>query len=311
MSDSTPLVASGLSKRFIERSWTGARREIAALRELSLALAPGEAFGLVGPNGAGKSTAIKILLGLIAADAGEARLNGRAVSDPICRRGLGYLPEQANLYGHLSAREMVASSGRMHGLSGSAATHEAERWLERLGLADQAHLPLRGFSKGMTQRAALAHALAGRPRLLILDEPLSGLDPVWRKAVVDLLGQFRDGGGTLLFSSHILGDVERLADRIGILHQGRLRDTTTPGALMAAYVTRYTVRSQGADAPPGLDAQPEGGGQWSLETGADALWPTLEALRSADHRLLEVRPAGAGLEEAFLTLLQDYDRSAA
>lgn len=307
MSTPLPLETTGLAKRFTERRWNGGRREVLALEELTLALSPGEAFGLVGPNGAGKSTAIKILLGLIRADAGEAHLHGVPVSDPASRRGLGYLPEQANLYGHLSAREMVASSGRMHGLPAREAAAEAHRWLQRLGLAQQADLPLRGLSKGMTQRAALAHALAGRPRLLILDEPLSGLDPVWRKAVVDTLAEFRDGGGTLLFSSHILGDVERLADRIGVLDRGRLRETTTPGDLMAAYVTRYTVRSQGPSAPAGLDARPEGGGQWALEAEAEGLWPAMETLRAADHRLLEVRPAGAGLEEAFLGLLREHE----
>lgn len=301
-----PLAAHGLSKTFTEHRWPRARRTVAALQELELTLRPGEAFGLVGPNGAGKSTALRILLGLLRPDAGEAFLQGVPVGNPHSRRGLGYLPEQASLYGQLSAREMAASAGRHHGLSGAEADVEARRWLERLGLEQVMDHPLRGFSKGMVQRTALAHALAGRPHLLILDEPLSGLDPVWRKEVVDVLASFRDAGGTLLFSSHILGDVERLADRIGVLHGGLLRETTTPAALMAAHVTRYTVRCQGEAAPQGWNAHPEGGGRWALEVEAADVWPALEALRDAGHSLLEVRPAGAGLESAFLSLLERY-----
>jgi ABC-2 type transport system ATP-binding protein len=272
---------------------------------LDLRLERGEAFGLIGPNGAGKSTTIKLILGLAFPTLGTIHLNGLPCTDHKARQGVGYIPENPALYDHLSALETVQSAARMQGMGRDQATTEAERLLNEVGLSKRAKNPLRNFSKGMSQRVAVAHALAGSPRIIIADEPLSGLDPVWRKRVVDLFIAFRDAGGTLLLSSHILADVERLADRVGILYNGRLREVTTPGELLAREVTNYMVRSQGT-VPPSNGAR-EGRDQWSREVARENLWQVLSELREKDHQIVEIRPSGAGLEGALTQLLNRYE----
>jgi len=300
-----PFQAENVSKTFVERDWRGRRRSVQAVRELSLALEPGEAFGLIGPNGAGKSTTIKMLMGLVRPSQGSMQLNGRPVTDHRARRGVGFLPEHPSLYPQLSARELVSGAARMQGLGRKEAAGEAERLLGELGLGEVARTPVGKFSKGMLQRAAIAHALAGRPNVLVVDEPLSGLDPIWRTHVVERLMAFRDAGGTVLLSSHILADVERLADRIGILHQGRLRAVTTPADLIGRYVATYVVRTRGSRVPDNPTAHREGPEQWSLELAEADLWPALEELRGLAHQIVEVRPAGAGLEGALMQFLQE------
>jgi ABC-2 type transport system ATP-binding protein len=300
-----PLIAQGVTKIFRERDWLGRLSSNQALSDLDLHLEPGEAFGLIGPNGAGKSTTIKLTLGLAFPTRGTIQLNGLPCTDHRARQGVGYIPENPALYDHLTALETVQSAARMQGMGKDQAATEAERLLNEVGLSERAKSPLRSFSKGMSQRVAVAHALAGNPRVIIADEPLSGLDPVWRKRVVDLFMAFRDAGGTLLLSSHILADVERLADRVGILYGGSLREVTTPAELLAREVTSYIVRSQGAAAPS--NGANEGMNQWSQEVAVENLWGVLFELREQGHQLLEIRPSGAGLEGALTQLLNRYE----
>jgi ABC-2 type transport system ATP-binding protein len=295
-----PLEAEGLGKTFRERSALRRGRPVTALEGMSMALRPGEAFGLIGPNGAGKSTAIKLFTGLIFPSHGQVRLNGGPPTESHCRKGLGVVPENPSLYLHLTPRETLYSAARLHGLGHAAARERSDVLLERLGLAEVAGVLVRKFSKGMAQRVALGQALAGNPHLLILDEPLTGLDPVWRRRVVDMLAEFRGNGGTLLFSSHILADVERLADRIGLLLQGRLQEVTATAELLARNLDRYTVRFAGGSAAPLPDAVAETSGHWHLEVGAGGLWPALERIREGGGTLLEVHPGGAGLEDILM-----------
>ncbi len=182
-----------------------------ALKGVSLEVAQGEVFGFIGPNGAGKSTLIKILTGVMRASQGEAALFGRAVADPAARQGLGYVPENPSLPEYLTPLEILDMGIRLHRVAVPDRRAHALRWLERFGLAEVANKTVRAFSKGMAQRTALAHALAVQPRLLILDEPLSGLDPIGRREVVDILADYRKAGGTIFLTSHVLHDVERLA----------------------------------------------------------------------------------------------------
>jgi ABC-2 type transport system ATP-binding protein len=305
-----PFQAENVSKTFVERDWRGRRRTVQAVRDLSLALEPGEAFGLIGPNGAGKSTTIKMLMGLVRPSRGAMQLNGWPVTDHRARRGVGFLPEHPSLYPQLSARELVSGAARMQGLGRKEAEGEALRLLEEMGLGEVARTPVGKFSKGMLQRAAIAHALAGRPKVLVVDEPLSGLDPVWRTHVVERLMTFRDEGGTILLSSHILDDVERLADRIGILHRGSLRAVTTPADLISRYVSTYVVRTRGAQRPAAAGTSQEGPDQWAIEATEAELWPTLEELRGLAHQVVEIRPAGAGLEGALMSFLEEDTVSA-
>jgi ABC-2 type transport system ATP-binding protein len=307
---SIPFAAYNVEKTFRERNWWGNFRTIRAVHDLSFTLVPGEAFGLIGPNGAGKSTTIKMLMGLVHPSQGNLKLNGWPVTDPRARRGVGFLPEHPSLYNQLTAHELVTGAARMQGLGRREAEGDAQRLLGEMGLEEVRHKTVGKFSKGMLQRTAIAHALAGNPNLLVVDEPLSGLDPIWRSHVVERLMAFRDAGGTVLFSSHILADVERLADRIGILHRGALLTVTTPADLIGRYVAHYVVRTRGSYIPEAISARREGPDQWSLEVPEVDLWPTLEEIRHLAHQIVEVRPAGAGLEGALMRFLQESTTSA-
>lgn len=272
------------------------RRQVLAVDAVSLTVPAGEVFGFIGPNGAGKSTTIKMLTGLLQPTRGTVSLFGRAADDPEGRRGLGYVPENPSLPEHLSPLEIMRMALRLHGCRPEGEDAHCRRWLARFGLADAADKPVRGFSKGMAQRAALAQAMVIVPRLLILDEPLSGLDPIGRKEVVDILAEYRQQGGTLFLTSHVLHDVERLADRFGLIHKGRLRAVQSP-ALLVGGEDRVLVRSLGSAAVAGMAE--EAPGRFAGEVARSELWAILEALRSAGHQLVEVKPA-LSLETAFL-----------
>ena len=233
-----------------------------ALKGVSLTVAEGETFGFIGPNGAGKSTLIKILTGVMRGSAGQARLFGCDVGESAARTGLGYVPENPSLPDYLTPLEILGMGLSLHQRKMANQKAHCMQWLERFGLADVANKTVRGFSKGMAQRTALAHALAVQPRLLILDEPLSGLDPIGRREVVDILADYRQQGGTIFLTSHVLHDVERLADRFGLIHKGELRAVRSPAEL-AGEDDRVLVRSQGAAALADMQAEP--GGRWGVE----------------------------------------------
>jgi ABC-2 type transport system ATP-binding protein len=181
----------------------------------------GEVFGLLGPNGAGKTTTLKMMMGLIRIDGGSIRLLGKSAAEHRARTLVGYLPENPYFHEYLTPRELLDFYGRLCGLSSAQIAEHRDHLIERVGLAHAATRPLRKFSKGMLQRIGIAQALISRPEFLILDEPMSGLDPIGRKFVMDLMQELRARGVTILFSSHILSDVERLCDRVVILNQGR------------------------------------------------------------------------------------------
>ena len=222
--------AERLSKTFRTGFWG---RRVRAVEDLSFEVRTGEIFGLLGPNGAGKTTTLKMLLGFVRPTLGEAFIGGERVGTVGSRRQLGYLPENPALYEFLRGDEYLIFASRLSGLSAPAARKRAAELLERVGLAGRADRPIRKFSKGMVQRLALAQALAGDPRTVILDEPMSGLDPIGRKDVRDLILQLRDEGRTVLFSTHILSDVEAICDRVGILVEGRLTDCGSLADLVA------------------------------------------------------------------------------
>ncbi len=296
---STVIEIRSLQKAYQEKPW----KRVEALRGISFEVNEGEAFGFIGPNGAGKTTTIKILTGNIRATDGNASLFGKPVLDPASRRGMAYVPENPYLYDYLTPLEILQMGGRMHGLKGANLNDHYMSWLERFGIAHVAKKHVRQFSKGMTQRVALAHALACKPRLLILDEPLSGLDPIGRKEVSDILLEYHQQGGTIFFSSHILHDVERLADRFGIIHKGVLRAINTPLELGSIAPSSYVVVSEGS--APLASAIPQPGQRWLQQTTQDQLWEALDRLHQAGHRLIEAKPEGASLEQAFLKYVQE------
>ena len=198
------------------------KKRVEALRGLSMSVEEREVFGFLGPNGAGKTTTLKILTGLIFPSSGEATLFDKPAGHRDAKRCLGFLPEHPYFYDHLTGREMLEYAGRLFGLTRADARARCLKLLERVGLSHAADQALRGYSKGMLQRVGIAQALINDPPLVILDEPMSGLDPVGRKDVRDLILELRAEKRTVFFSTHILSDVEVVCDRIAIIHQGKM-----------------------------------------------------------------------------------------
>lgn len=220
MNTGTVIQYGGVSKKY--KLWPRGKT-VQALEDFSLAIEEGEVFGFLGPNGAGKSTAIKILLNLIFPNSGFVSLLGRDASDPHVRKAVGYLPENPYFYDHLSAEELLMFGGRTSGLGKKEITARTDELLHLVDLSGVRKRPLRTYSKGMVQRAGLALALIHDPQVVVLDEPMSGLDPIGRKMVSDIILNLKVRGKTVFFSSHILTDIERFCDRAGFLIRGRLR----------------------------------------------------------------------------------------
>ena len=217
------------------------QQKVLALNDLSLDVADGEIFGFLGPNGAGKSTTIKLLCDLIRPTSGTATILDQDVRRPEARRQIGYLPENPSYYTFLSGWELLDFHGTVHGMDRSLIRERGEELLETLQLTDAANRQVRTYSKGMVQRLGLAAALIHDPRVLIFDEPMSGLDPVGRKLVANLMLAMRDRGKVVFFSTHILHDVEVICDRIGIINQGELRFCGTLPDMISESFSSYEV----------------------------------------------------------------------
>jgi ABC-2 type transport system ATP-binding protein len=240
---STPAVRTvGLAKSY-RHPWTG--KVVTGLEALDLEVVRGEVMGYLGPNGAGKTTTLKLLTGLLKPTRGEAWLLGESITQVASRRRLGFLPEQPYFYEYLNALEYLEMAGQLSGLGAHDAHGRAQRWLGRVGLGERPGLILRKYSKGMLQRLGLAAALLHEPDLLILDEPMSGLDPFGRRDVRDLILEQRERGTTVLFSSHILPDVEVLCDRVAIILNGRLSRVATVGDLVRGSRQQVEIRCTG------------------------------------------------------------------
>jgi len=203
------------------------KKKVVALNSLTLDIQEGEVFGFLGPNGAGKSTTIKILLNLIWPTSGNVSIDGKNASHKNVHELIGYLPENPYFYDHLSARELLWFGGKSCNLQNAVIQDRTEKLMQDLDLTNAMNRPLRSYSKGMVQRAGLALALIHNPRILILDEPMSGLDPMGRRKVFDLIASLKKEGKTVFFSSHILHDIERLCDRAAILINGGLKRLIT------------------------------------------------------------------------------------
>jgi ABC-2 type transport system ATP-binding protein len=294
----------GLTKRY-RHPWT--MRITRGVEDLSLDVRSGEVMGYLGPNGAGKTTTIKLLMGLIKPSSGTASIQGRPIDDPNCRRRVGFLPEQPYFYDYLNGLEYLELAAGLSGVPGKEAARRARHWLGRVGLGDRPRLTLRKYSKGMLQRLGLAAAMAHEPDLLILDEPMSGLDPFGRRDVRELIREQRERGVTVLFSSHILPDVEMLCDRVAIVLQGRLQRVAEVSDLLREGPQTVLVRCAGQ----ALTVIPS---SWSgsverTDRGGDTEFLVREAARveevlawalGARLKVLAVTPQRLTLEELFL-----------
>jgi ABC-2 type transport system ATP-binding protein len=305
------LQASALSK--IYRSGLFRRTSRAALRGVSFEVQQGEIFGYLGPNGSGKSTTLKILLGLVFADAGTVRVLGRPLDDRSWRYRIGYLPEHPYFYDYLTPTEYLDYAGRLFGLPRERVRERSLELLELVGLRRSADMPLRRFSKGMVQRLGLAQALLNDPELLILDEPMSGLDPIGRRMVRDIIQSQRERGKTVFFSTHILSDAETLCDRIGVLRGGELLAAGRLHEILKLDASHLELLVAGLP-PAALDALPAAvqachrmGDRVRLQVAAGPVAPLIAALEAKGGRVLQVQPVRQSLEDYFFKELGGDD----
>lgn len=296
---SAAIETKGLRKVYQTHFWS---KKHAALKGLDLRVEPGEIFGFVGPNGAGKTTTIKCLVGLQSATSGEATLFGVDHRDPEARQRLGFLPERPYFYQHLSARELLLFMGQLTGVTGADAKGRVGKLLERVDLVRFADVPLSKYSKGMLQRVGLCQALLHDPDLVVLDEPMSGLDPMGRALVRDVILEERAAGRTVFFSSHILHDVETLCDRVAVLVHGEVRGIGTVDELLGGTAAQAEIRVTGlsADALPVPPARLDRGIA-TCRVPADDVDAFLDQVRAAGGRVVEVGRARRTLEDVFLS----------
>jgi ABC-2 type transport system ATP-binding protein len=299
------LIVRGLKKAFHGHLSLG-RTEV--LNGLDLSVHPGEVYGFIGANGAGKTTTIKIITGLILPDAGSVTLLGRPAGSPDSRQHLGFMPEQPTFYSYLTAREFLEFQARLIGIAAADRRRAVERLLSEVGMSTRADRPIRKCSKGMLQRIGIAQALLGSPHLLVLDEPMSGLDPAGRRDVRDLILAQRERGTTVFFSSHILSDAEVLCDRVGILRDGCLALEGPLDEILAQETPSWEVTAVGADSLAGNSSfrviARHGERVLFRVEGQRALASLLERLRAEGANLHSVAPRRYTLEERFLDLVE-------
>ena len=267
-----PIVSLRNVDKSYRSNWSKSRKT--ALTDINLDIFPGESVGFIGHNGAGKSTTIRIILGLQRPTNGTVNLRGLDVANPASRRRVSYLPENPLLYDYLTPLELLEMGARMHHVQVPDLRKHCFEWLDRFGVATVANKTIRTFSKGMMQRTALAHALCCDPDFLILDEPLSGLDPIGRREVVEVLEEFRSAERTLFFSSHVLFDVERLADRFVFIHDGRIRAICSTSDQFDEGDSRFEVVVESLRAPHGFVAL--SGRLWKRDVAETELVALLE-----------------------------------
>jgi ABC-2 type transport system ATP-binding protein len=307
-----PLIqVEGLRKTYRQGFWM---RRVEAVRGISFRVTQGEAFGFLGPNGAGKTTTIKILMGLMRPTGGQVSLFGLPVPHRRSREKVGFMPENPYIYPYLSPMEFVEACARLSGLRGAVLRDRVTRVLEQTGIAYAATRQVRRLSKGMVQRTGLAAALVADPELLVLDEPMSGLDPGGRKEVRDMILEERRKGRTIFFSTHILSDVPQLCDHVAILQRGQTVLAGRLEQLLTGQVQRTDLVLAGESAAlraewekRGLLARPEKG-QLVLEVPAQM--SVAEVLKDALARgleVVEVAPRYQSLEELFVSKAQGGD----
>ena len=297
------LEIQSLTKHF-HHNWT--MRRFVALNGLTLEVRQGEIFGLIGPNGAGKTTTFKVVLGLLRATSGAVVFRGEPLTT-AGRAAIGFLPEQPYFYDYLTVQEILTMYGRLYGLSGGALGRRVAEVIEQVQLGHKRRAALRSLSKGTLQRVGIAQAILNQPQLLILDEPMSGLDPTGRHAMRELIRARHAAGTSVIFSSHILPDAEALCDRVAILTQGTLREVIDLRTVSEhGQLYQLTVSCVGADTLAALaklaGGEPSRNGTgWRLRLPSSAaVGPALDLVRGAAGSVESLVPVHPSLEERFL-----------
>jgi ABC-2 type transport system ATP-binding protein len=302
----------GFEKTYMVGFWR--KRPKCALSPLHLTVEDGEIFGFLGPNGAGKTTTLKLLMGLVFPTAGSARILGKEWTDPEVKAQIGFLPEQPYFYDHLTAHELLNYYAQLSGVPGKERSQRVDAMLQRVGLRDVKGVQLRKFSKGMLQRVGIAQAILHDPKLVFFDEPMSGLDPMGRREVRDLMEQLKHEGKTVFFSTHILSDAEALCDRVAIIHKGELRGVGAVKDLTSNVQGKVEVIWQGTQIPASMKAL---GAECHVtgetvraiinENQQDA---AIDALRRERLRLISIVPLRSSLEAYFVEKLQSAETTA-
>jgi ABC-2 type transport system ATP-binding protein len=291
-------------------------KKVEALRGVTFQVTRGHIFGFVGPNGAGKTTTIRTLMGLLRPTGGSATILGHAIPSRAARFKVGFLPESPYFYDYLTVAELLDLAGRLFGMSRRDRAKRADELIDRVGLGRARGQSLKKFSKGMLQRAGLAQALMNDPEVVVLDEPMSGLDPIGRKEVRDLILELRDRGKTVMFSSHILTDIEAIADEVAIIAHGQLQAQGTPGELVQRTVlgidvsVRLAAGVDPGDLVDGASRMRRTGDDLSLTLAADAdvdAW--LARARDKGAKVVSVAPRHESLEDMFLRRIATADAS--
>jgi len=301
----------GLEKTYTVGFWR--KKPKRALHPLTLAIEDGEIFGFLGPNGAGKTTTLKMLMGLVFPTGGSARILGMDVNDPRVKAQIGFLPEQPYFYDYLTARELLEYYGRLSGLGGKDLSGRVQQMLGRVGLPEMGGVQLRKFSKGMLQRVGIAQAILHDPKVVFFDEPMSGLDPMGRREVRDLMEQLKQEGKTVFFSTHILSDAETLCDRVAVIHLGELRGVGAVAQLTSNVHGKVEVVWQGvvlaALKALGVECHVTGDTVRAVlaEENLDA---AIDVVRRERMRLISVTPVRNTLEQYFVESLKHSEKSA-
>jgi ABC-2 type transport system ATP-binding protein len=299
----------GLEKTYSVGFWR--KRPKRALKPLQLSVQEGEIFGFLGPNGAGKTTTLKLLMGLVFPSGGSARILGMDINDPRVKAQIGFLPEQPYFYDYLTASELLEYYGRLSGVPAKECRSKVQEVLKKVGLPDVGGLQLRKFSKGMLQRVGIAQAILHDPKVVFLDEPMSGLDPMGRREVRDLIEGLKKEGKTVFFSTHILSDAEALCDRVAIIHLGELRGVGVVADLTSSMHGQVELIWQGTSVPAAIAAL---GAEWYVRGDhVRALLPeqkqeeALEIIRREHLLLISLTPVRATLEDYFLQKLNSKE----
>lgn len=300
-----PVLALIEVTKYFRSNW--AFRKIRAVDGLSLAVHEGEVYGLIGHNGAGKTTTFKLLVGLLQPTRGTLLWSGTPLDGPRQREAIGFSPEQPYFYDYLTVRETLAFYGQLYGMGAAERQQRIDELAAAFQIGSKLDAAMRTLSKGSLQRVAVAQAIMHRPRLAILDEPMSGLDPAGRKEMRDLILSLKRQGTTVLFSSHVLTDAEALCDRVAILARGQLRevvDLSNDDASPIGYtLIVFNPPSRTLDVLGRLAAEPPGGGpqRWMVKlTDQAAVRRALAELQGTDASVEALVPERPSLEQRFL-----------
>jgi ABC-2 type transport system ATP-binding protein len=294
-----------LTKDYLTGFWR--KKPKRSLDDLTLEVRENEVFGFLGPNGAGKTTTLKLLMNLIFPTSGSGSILGKAPGDPAMLRHIGYLPEQPYFYDYLTASELLDYFARFYGYDPAERGRRVTKSLERVSLAEARDVQLRKFSKGMLQRCGLAQAVLHDPQVVFLDEPMSGLDPVGRHLVRDLILELKREGRTVFFSTHILSDAETLCDRFAILTRGKLQGCGSLEDMLSMEVKGVDIvfEMPAGGVPPGGYTLTQTGGRYRFQVPETDVYTALDSLRQVRARIISMHQVRPSLEDYFFGLVQN------